>query len=83
MSSIGKITGTVCRLTHNDGIKRQFLIYKILLPHSFAGFIIRNDFDRANTIAIKRAGKPGFGIEPEIGNLLGVCRGHYPNLIAS
>ena len=25
MSSIGKITGTVCRLTHNDGIKRQFL----------------------------------------------------------
>ena len=26
MSSIGKITGTVCRLTHNDGIKRQFLI---------------------------------------------------------
>ncbi len=25
MSSIGKITGTVCRLTHNDGIKRQSL----------------------------------------------------------
>ena len=23
MGSIGKITGTVCRLTHNDGIKRQ------------------------------------------------------------
>ena len=28
MSSIGKITGTVCRLTHNDGIKRLSLIYK-------------------------------------------------------
>ena len=27
MGSIGKITGTVCRLTHNDGIKRQSLIY--------------------------------------------------------
>lgn len=25
MSSIGKITGTVCRLTHNDGIKRLSL----------------------------------------------------------
>ena len=25
MGSIGKITGTVCRLTHNDGIKRQSL----------------------------------------------------------
>ena len=25
MSSIGKITATVCRLTHNDGIKRQSL----------------------------------------------------------
>ena len=27
MSSIGKITGTVCRLTHNDGIKRLSLKY--------------------------------------------------------
>lgn len=27
MSSIGKITGTVCRLTHNDGIKRLSLSY--------------------------------------------------------
>lgn len=26
MSSIGKITGTVCRLTHNDGIKRLSLL---------------------------------------------------------
>ena len=25
MGSIGKITGTVCRLTHDDGIKRQSL----------------------------------------------------------
>lgn len=30
MSSIGKITGTVCRLTHNDGIKRQSLNYLFL-----------------------------------------------------
>ena len=30
MSSIGKITGTVCRLTHNDVIKRQSLIYCVL-----------------------------------------------------
>ena len=29
MSSIGKITGTVCRLTHNDGIKRQSLLYPL------------------------------------------------------
>ena len=29
MGSIGKITGTVCRLTHNDGIKRQSLIYTV------------------------------------------------------
>ncbi|AHF13962.1 hypothetical protein BARVI_11835 [Barnesiella viscericola DSM 18177] len=31
MSSIGKITGTVCRLTHNDGIKRLSLINHHLL----------------------------------------------------
>ena len=32
------------------------IIYKILLPHPFAGYIIRNDFDcaaQSNTIAIK------------------------------
>ena len=32
------------------------VIYKILLPHPFAGLIIRNDFDcaaQSNTIAIK------------------------------
>ena len=32
------------------------VIYKIFLPHPFAGFIIRNDFDcaaQSNTIAIK------------------------------
>ena len=41
------------------------VIYKIFLPHPFAGFIIRDDFDctaQCNTIAIKRIGKPGFGI---------------------
>ena len=37
MSSIGKITGTVCRLTHNDGIKRLSLIIlsRILISYSF------------------------------------------------
>lgn len=35
MSSIGKITGTVCRLTHNDGIKRLSLSI-IGLPNQFS-----------------------------------------------
>ena len=32
MRSIGKITGTVCRLTHNDGIKRLSLDKQTLNP---------------------------------------------------
>lgn len=37
MSSIGKITGTVCRLTHNDGIKRLSLLYtSVLSAHTIA-----------------------------------------------
>lgn len=45
MSSIGKITGTVCRLTHNDGFKRLSLITRrvwvatqILLLHPTFNF---------------------------------------------
>ena len=37
MSSIGKTTGTVCRLTHNDGIKRQSLHYDNARPADKTG----------------------------------------------
>ena len=40
MSSIGKITGTVCRLTHNDGIKRLSLKYKELVLSKFLYYYI-------------------------------------------
>ena len=39
MSSIGKITGTVCRLTHNDGIKRLSLS---ICPDYFIGDFKQN-----------------------------------------
>ena len=48
MSSIGKITGTVCRLTHNNGIKRLSLLHLSELRGKDSVDDLHDELDRAS-----------------------------------
>ena len=62
------------------------IIDEVFLPHLFACLVVGNDFNsstQCDAVAIKRIGKPCFGIEIEIRHFFRAFSGDYPYLIAS